>query len=211
MTLAEFVTQHVGHFMDYDGALGPQCCDLVNEYDHDVIGGAGLAGNAKDFFGQQIEKYTWVLNTPSGVPPIGSILVWNKNVGGGYGDVAIALDGCTLSTLNTLSQNVPYESPTHLQMRTYANLIGWGIPRNNVLKNTDEQKNCAGVWQALRLCNVRTAPRINAPLGGSRQLLPGQTFDAVDVVVGDAVASDCRWVKSTRGNYVWAGNITRIA
>ena len=65
-----------------------------------------------------------------------------------------------------------------------------------------------GTARVLRLCNVRTAPRVNAPLGGSKQLNPGDTFQYSAKVYGDSVSGNNVWYHSTRGNFVWSGNVT---
>lgn len=65
-----------------------------------------------------------------------------------------------------------------------------------------------GTAKVLRVCNVRTAPRVNAPLGGSKQLNPGETFQYSAKVYGDSVNGNNLWYHSTKGNYVWSGNVT---
>lgn len=65
-----------------------------------------------------------------------------------------------------------------------------------------------GTARVLRTCNVRTAPRVNAPLGGSKQLNPGDTFQYSAKVYGDSVSGNNVWYHSTIGNFVWSGNVT---
>lgn len=55
--------------------------------------------------------------------------------------------------------------------------------------------------------NVRTSPITSAPLGGSLQLTLGQTFDFIAAVQGESVQGVSTWLKSTKGNYVWAGGL----
>jgi hypothetical protein len=52
---------------------------------------------------------------------------------------------------------------------------------------------------------VRSAPKASAPLSGSQRLTRGQTFTYVEAVKGEAVGGISTWLKSTKGNYVWAG------
>lgn len=54
---------------------------------------------------------------------------------------------------------------------------------------------------------VRTAPSRNALLGGSQRLKRGQTFEFVAAVQGESVGGVSTWLRSTRGNYVWAGGL----
>lgn len=71
-----------------------------------------------------------------------------------------------------------------------------------------------GVARAIRITNVRSAPRLNAPLAGSRQLQAGNTFEYSAIVTGDTVSQNGitsnRWYHSKVGNYVWAGNVQSI-
>lgn len=55
--------------------------------------------------------------------------------------------------------------------------------------------------------NVRSQPRLSAPLSGSRTLSPGDVFRGVELVEGDTVSGNNKWVKSWKGNYVWTGNL----
>lgn len=57
-------------------------------------------------------------------------------------------------------------------------------------------------------CYVRSAPKLSAPLAGSRVLYPGNVFTGVAVVTGDNVGGNNKWVKSSKGNYVWSGNLS---
>lgn len=55
--------------------------------------------------------------------------------------------------------------------------------------------------------NVRSQPKLSAPLSGSRSLKKGDRFTGVAVVAGDSVRGNNKWVKSSKGNYVWTGNL----
>lgn len=72
----------------------------------------------------------------------------------------------------------------------------------------------AGTAQAIRVANVRAYPSLAAPLSGSRQLQPGATFVFSGVVNGQSVTANgittSRWYRSTKGNYVWAGNVREV-
>jgi len=59
-------------------------------------------------------------------------------------------------------------------------------------------------------CNVRTEPKRNAPLGGSRTLNSGDTFKWVAKVYGDYVGNNNVWYQSSKGNFVWSGNLKEI-
>ena len=55
--------------------------------------------------------------------------------------------------------------------------------------------------------NVRAAPYTSAPLAGSRQLNKGDTFQIQGRVTGQVVNGISTWVKSIKGNFVWAGGL----
>lgn len=57
----------------------------------------------------------------------------------------------------------------------------------------------------LDVVNVRSAPTTTAPRAGSLQLFKGQTFQYAAKVVGQNVAGNNVWYRSTKGNYVWSG------
>lgn len=59
--------------------------------------------------------------------------------------------------------------------------------------------------------NVRTAPRSNAPQGGSMFLKKGDVFEATEVVAGESVNGINTWYHSKRGNYVWSFGLTRVS
>lgn len=52
---------------------------------------------------------------------------------------------------------------------------------------------------------VRSAPNSKAPLAGSQKLVRGDQFQYSDVVQGESVEGVSTWIKSTKGNYCWAG------
>lgn len=68
-------------------------------------------------------------------------------------------------------------------------------------------KPTGGTATVTGACNVRSAPRRNAPLSGSRELAKGDTFKYTAKVYGDYVGTNNVWYHSTKGNYVWSGNV----
>lgn len=59
----------------------------------------------------------------------------------------------------------------------------------------------------LSTANVRSQPRLKAPLSGSGTLKKGDRFEYTSIVKGDKVGSNDKWYKSAKGNYVWSGNV----
>lgn len=58
---------------------------------------------------------------------------------------------------------------------------------------------------AIKACNVRSAPHLEGIV--TSVLQAGNTFTAVDLVDGDTVAGNNKWFQSSKGHYVWSGNI----
>lgn len=54
--------------------------------------------------------------------------------------------------------------------------------------------------------NVRSQPKLSAPLSGSKTLAVGDKFDAIRVVNGDSIKGNNKWLESARHNFVWSGN-----
>lgn len=207
MTVDSYRATVEGQHIDLDGypqSQPYQCVDLANDYSLRVAAGQRFTGNAKDIYGQQPEHYDWVRNTPSGVPPKGSVFVYGAPWGGGYGHVGIVL-AADVNTVTLLEQNDPFPRVT-VGTHNYNGCIGWGIPKVNV----NPVVSGGGRYQAINTAMVRIAPHVSAPLGGSQKLVVGEWFDASGTVVGDMVNGNAIWVRSLKGNYVWSGNLKRI-
>lgn len=92
-----------------------------------------------------------------------------------------------------------------------ANELAAGLPVNNAPVPTPAPVPAAATIAGLATVTVmdgvyvRTAPNRTAPLGGSQYLNHGQSFNFVEAVQGESVNGISTWLKSTRGNYVWAG------
>lgn len=112
MTYDEFVKAYNGKASDYDGAYGAQCVDLIKLYLNKVFGvKPGSWGNAKYYWinfskhSELTKNFTKIKNTPSFVPQKGDIMVWDGDVGGGCGHVAICTGEGTTSYFYSYDQN----------------------------------------------------------------------------------------------------------
>lgn len=112
MTYDEFVRAYKGKATDYDGAYGAQCVDLIKAYLNKVFGiKPGSWGNAKYYWlnfskhSELTKNFTKIKNTASFVPQAGDIMVWNGNVGGGCGHVAICTGEGNTSEFYSYDQN----------------------------------------------------------------------------------------------------------
>jgi len=118
------------------GGIKGQCVAGVQSYTNVELGIGGCpafpVAGAKDMFGTRGDAFTWVRNTPNGVPPRGAIMVWNGNVGGGWGHTGVVTSANT-NTFDCYQQNDPYNSGMHVKTYNYNNVIGWAIPKGGQL------------------------------------------------------------------------------
>lgn len=139
MTFDEFVEKYNGKATDYDGSYGVQCTDLIKLYVDKVFGvsaGSASWGNAKYYYTKTPTKLknitTKIANTASFVPQKGDIMVWNGNVGGGAGHVAICTGEGTTNYFCSYDQNWNGKAMTKVK-HTYDNVYG-------VLRPKDQSK-----------------------------------------------------------------------
>lgn len=59
-------------------------------------------------------------------------MVWNGNVGGGWGHTGV-VTAANVNTFDCYQQNDPYNSGMHVKTYNYNNVIGWGIPKGGQL------------------------------------------------------------------------------
>lgn len=91
----DYIYSLEGKGWDFDGVYGWQCFDLANMYWYKLFGhglkgeGAADIPNVNDFKGEA----TVYQNTPEFKAKPGDVVIFNRNYGGGYGHVAIVLDG----------------------------------------------------------------------------------------------------------------------
>lgn len=96
MTFDEFIKTYNGKKIDYDGAYGVQCVDLIKLYLDKCFGiKAGAWGNAHAYYDNfcniapLYKNFVGLKNTPDFVPEKGDIMVWNKSKSMPYGHIAI--------------------------------------------------------------------------------------------------------------------------
>ena len=59
-------------------------------------------------------------------------MVWNGNVGGGWGHTGV-VTAANVNTFDCYQQNDPYNSGMHVKTYNYNNVIGWAIPKGGQL------------------------------------------------------------------------------
>lgn len=150
MSFQEFINKWNGKGIDFDGAYGDQCMDLMHQYISEVLGlndGRILAAsyayqvytNFNTIFGH--EYFDRIDNTPTGVPLNGDIMFWKpnvQNVTGVAGHVAVFRDG-DMNRFNSFDQNYPTGTKCHIQNHSYTGVLGW--LRRKQLANWDDKVN----------------------------------------------------------------------
>lgn len=134
MTLEEFTNFWLGKKCDFDGFYGGQCVDLYRQYVKDVLGfpqSPGVGGAAEIWESASPEYYDFIPNTPEGVPLKGDIVIWNRRVGGGFGHVAIFIEG-GMNQFLSFDQNWPTLDKCTFTEHSYSNVLGWLHPKENM-------------------------------------------------------------------------------
>lgn len=121
--------------LDWDGVYGGQCVDLYRYYADEVLGfpqSCPVGGAADIWHTADPKYYNFIDNDPYAVPKRGDIVIWNRNVGGGYGHVAIFLEG-DVNSFNSLDQNWPTWNEVTITFHNYNNIIGWLRPKEGII------------------------------------------------------------------------------
>lgn len=130
MTLDEFIEKYLGQPVDFDGVWGGQCVDLYRFYLRDVLSfpqSVPVGGAAEIWDTASAEYFDCILNDPQAVPQKGDIVIWDRNAGGGFGHVAIFLEG-DVNGFTSLDENWPTLSKVTKTKHNYKNVIGWLRP-----------------------------------------------------------------------------------
>lgn len=155
MTLEEFVKKYNGKQVEVAGSSNAmfQCVDAANLYIREVLQLPIIEWtNACDFPSKASGLYDYIKNTPEGVPDKGDLVIWNKNVGGGCGHIAIFIEG-TASSFKSFDQNWNAKF-CQIENHRYNNVDGWLHPKENMsnmykgldLSNPESMKVAVDVW-----------------------------------------------------------------
>ena len=139
MTFQEFIDKYLGKKIDFDGYYGGQCVDLYRQYVKDVLDypqSPGVGGAAEIWHSADPDLYDFIENSPSGIPEKGDIIIFDRDVGGGFGHVCIFIEG-DVSSFTSLDQNWPTLDKVTKTKHNYNNVIGWLHPKENMY--TEEQ------------------------------------------------------------------------
>lgn len=128
MTPQEFFTKYNGKGIDFDGAYGPQCMDLMNQFVVEVFGdtsGQLRAPTAYQSWLKNSPDYEKIHYQPGRTPQEGDVVYWSDTYIKGTGHVAVATNKANQSVFTSSDQNWPVGSLCHYQEHTYNGVVGW--------------------------------------------------------------------------------------
>lgn len=165
MTIQEFFDKYNNKGIDFDGFYGNQCMDLAEQYNNEIVKAPRLTGNASDVWDHfPNDYYDKIVNTPTNTPQLGDIIIWNRNVGGGFGHIAIC-ENATLENFMSFDQNWPEGSNCHFQPHVYDNVLGWLHPKSFTADEIDSLRkardNNWNLYQSQVQKNTELTQQIN--------------------------------------------------
>jgi len=161
MNLDDFIKKYDGKGVDYDGNGKYWCVDLYRQYCNEVLGlsQSPLVVGAADIWDTYLKDYfDQIANTPMGIPEKGSIMLWNKNAGGGYGHVAIFIEG-DVNSFKSFDQNWPTGSLCHIQGHYYKNILGWLKPKGEPKEEQNVEDKISDLQTELKSANEALAEK----------------------------------------------------
>ena len=158
----KWVYAQEGKFLDYDGAYGAQCVDLIAYYYKYLGQSKYVKGNGCDYVSNAL-PHGWIRikNTADFVPEPGDIAVWGTELSA-YGHVAIILSADVHSFVS-MDQNWPRGSACKRVTHNYNKF--WGVIRPN-FKSTTTMNNPTIVgtyWGNMTDITFRPVVIINNP------------------------------------------------
>lgn len=134
MTLKEFIDKYTGKFVEYhsfgSGSLN-QCVDCANQYIVEVLGLTPIIGtSAQDFPSKDKVNYEYILNTPTGQPTPGDLVIFKS--ADKVGHISIHVKNISTNLFTSFEQNFPTGSPCKLVNHNYVNVLGWMHPKETM-------------------------------------------------------------------------------
>jgi len=163
LTYQEFFNKYNGKPVEVAGSANAinQCVDLANAYIREVLGLPIVEWtNAIDFPKKCLPpNYEYILNTPTGTPIQGDIMIWKSP--DGIGHIAVFDKSIDLNKFISFDQNWPVGSVCKLVTHTYTGtytVVGWLRGKKQVTESiTDEQKKILEFIGAKTEGDVRAA------------------------------------------------------
>jgi hypothetical protein len=134
--VGDFLAKWDGKPVDFDKAFGPQCMDLVEEYNRDVVGAPPLGGNAIDVWYADHSTYYSKIPLEGGtLPAAGDIVVFAPNLNAPtirtdqYGHIAIVAKDVNTADFTSMDQNWNGVRSCQYVSHSYVGVKGWLRPR----------------------------------------------------------------------------------
>ncbi len=165
ITFDQFIIEWNNKGIDFDGAYGDQCMDLMHQYIVEVLGltdGKILTApiartvyeNFSNIYGNQY--FTKIPNTPNGIPADGDIIFWKDPYGWYYNSITKKYEyaghvgmskGSNINNVVAFEQNNPSGTKSHIQIHTdlYKGVLGWLHPIAQSLPFTPREQKAHDV------------------------------------------------------------------
>lgn len=158
MKLSDFIAKYNGKFVEYhsysSGATN-QCVDLVNQWITEGLGLTAIIGtNAQDFPKKKGNEFDYILNTPTGQPEPGDLMIFKS--ADGVGHISIHVKNISLSLFTSFDQNYPLKSPCKLVNHNYANVLGWLRSKGGTTSDNTDQLKSDLAEQRKQVANLQT-------------------------------------------------------
>lgn len=145
--VAQFIQQHTGKDAIFQGCPTNSCMALMHLFAFNILGipdpnalavafAYMLSANYPNYNGATF--FTFIANTPNGIPPAGAFVLWKASavVGVPEGHVSLSLGGGNVNTFQSFDANwTTQESPTaqpKIVTHDYTDVAGWLVPNNTV-------------------------------------------------------------------------------
>lgn len=107
--LKNFFNQWNNRGADFDNVFGNQCVDVFKYYNHDVIGGPPVKGNAIDYWEKYPKThYVRVVNTITAIPKPGDVAIFEASKVLPLGHIGV-VNWANLFIVNIFEQNWPVQ------------------------------------------------------------------------------------------------------
>ena len=140
-----------GQYVEVAGSANAknQCVDCANDYIKRVLGLPYIEWtNAIDFPKKAGDKYIWVLNTSTGLPPEGALIIFDI---GAVGHISVFIEG-NLALFRSMDQNYPLYTPCHVVQHNYSKVVGWLIPKSVIIDDmTDDQSRALKIIEEYKI------------------------------------------------------------
>lgn len=108
-----------------------QCVGLVEVFWDEIGGIPHVYGNAQDLYANApTTSFTKIPNSPTAVPQVGDVIVWNNGINGTVGHTGIATGKGDINTFECFEQNDPTGSAPRLKTYNYNHVVGWLRAKN---------------------------------------------------------------------------------